>query len=160
MAISSTNGSKFYTTAAVALTATDTKAEYDALTWVEVGSVESIGPFGDTSQVVTFTGLSDARTRKRKGTRDAGDIALNCGHDAFDPGQILLVTQQATDFLYNYKVVEADGQDANDTDSTNYMKGLCASAQIDIGGTNKIVMRNFNILVDSEILEAPSTVVP
>ena len=41
--IQTTSGSKFWISTDAALPATDTLAEYEALTWVEIGMIEDLG---------------------------------------------------------------------------------------------------------------------
>lgn len=157
MAIASTSGCQIFlgpTTAAA------NAAAYAALTYVEIKSVESIGEFGDQAATITFTALSDARVRKRKGVRDAGDLSVVCANDGLDPGQVAAIAAQATDFTYATKVLLADGADANDTDSVFYFHSLVASARLSIGGANEMIRRTFAFLIDTAVIEVPTTVVP
>lgn len=157
MAIASTTGAKIYigpTTAAA------TASAYGALSWVEIGQVESIGEFGDSASTITFTSLGDARVRKRKGVRDAGDLNVTVANDPLDTGQIAMIAAEATDFAYAFKILLADGADANDTDSIFYFHGLVSSARLNVGAANEIIKRAFAILIDTKIIEVPSTVVP
>lgn len=156
MAIASTTGAKVYigpTTAAANSTA------YAALSYVEIGTVESIGEFGDSAATITFTALSDARVRKRKGSRDSGDLSISCANDPLDAGQIAAIAAQLTDFTYAFKIVLQDGADANDTDSTFYFHGLVSSARLNVGSANEIIKRVFAVLIDTAVFEVPSTVV-
>lgn len=157
MAIASTTGARIFigpTTAAADL------AAYQALTYVEIGEVESIGEFGDQASTITFTSLGDARVRKRKGVRDAGDLSVTVANDPHDAGQLAAIAAEKTSFTYAIKVVVADAPDANDTDSTFYFHALVSSARLNVGAANEIVKRVFAMLIDTEIFEDPSTVVP
>jgi hypothetical protein len=49
--------------------------------------VESVGEYGDQSNAVNFEALGDGRVRHSKGARDAGTLAIVCGHDPTDVGQ-------------------------------------------------------------------------
>lgn len=157
MAISSTTGAKIFI-GPVNDTADD-EAAYSGLVYTEVKEVESIGEFGDQASTVTFTSLGDARVRKRKGVRDAGDLAVSVANDPRDPGQLALVAAEATEFSYAVKVVLADAPDANDTDSTFYFRALVASARLNVGEANAIIRRAFAFLIDSKIIEVPSEAV-
>ena len=55
--------SKFFISSAAVTSVTDTVTEYEALTWVEVGTIESISEFGDKASDVTFASLADAHMR-------------------------------------------------------------------------------------------------
>jgi hypothetical protein len=158
MAIASTTGAKIYI-GPVTTTADDPTA-YAALTYVEIKEVESIGEFGDQASTITFTSLGDARVRKRKGVRDAGDLSVMVANDPLDPGQLACVAAELTEFSYAIKVVLADAADANDTDSTSYFRALVASARLNVGQANAMIKRNFAFLLDSKVVEIPSVAVP
>lgn len=157
MAIAPTTGAKIYL-GPVNSVADDATA-YAALSYTEIKQVESIGEFGDSASTITFTSLGDARVRKRKGVRDAGDLSVTVANDPLDPGQIAAIAAQATDFSYAIKVLLADGADANDTDSVFYFRALVSSARLNVGAANEIIKRTFAMLIDSQVIEVPSAVV-
>lgn len=156
MAISATTGAKFYigpTTAAADATA------YALLSYTEVTPIESLGEFGDQASTIEFTALGDARVRKRKGVRNAGDLQIVCGWDPLDAGQLAMITAQGTEFTYACKVVLADGADANDTDSVFYFHALISSARLNVGSANAITKRNYAVLIDTAVFEVDSVAV-
>lgn len=157
MAIASTTGAKIYI--GPVNSSADSETDYSALSYTEIGEVESVGEFGDQASTITFTSLADARVRKRKGVRDAGDLNVVCANDPLDAGQIAAIAAQLTEFTYAFKIELADAADANDTDSTFYFRALVASARLSIGAANEMVKRNFALLIDSAVLELPSEVV-
>ncbi|MNR12845.1 Phage tail protein [compost metagenome] len=157
MAIATSQGAKIFIGPT---TPADTEAEYVALTWVEVGEVETLGEFGDSAQAVTFTSLGDGRVRKLKGAYDAGDLALTVANDPADLGQIALVAASKTKFSYAFKVVLADAADETDTDSIFFFHGKVMTRRINAGGANDVTKRSFTVAIDTEVLEVPSEVVP
>lgn len=158
MAIASTTGAKIYI--GPINTTADSVSDYSGLSYVEIGEVESIGEFGDQASTIEFTSLADARVRKRKGVRNAGDLNVVCANDPLDAGQIAAIAAEATENTYAIKVELADAADANDTDSVFYFRALVASARLSIGAANEMIKRNFAMLIDSAITEVPSAVVP
>jgi len=134
-------------------------AAYEGLTWTEIGEVESLGDFGDSSAVINFTSLKDARVRKLKGARDAGDLPLVVGYDAFDVGQLALIAAEATKFGYAFKVVLDDSKDANDTDSTFYFLAKVMGKRLTVGDVSAVTKRAYTLGISTKITEAPSTVV-
>ncbi|TPN44459.1 iron ABC transporter substrate-binding protein [Mesorhizobium sp. B1-1-4] len=134
-------------------------AAYAALTWVEIGEVQSVGEFGDQANDVTFTSLSDGRVRHLKGARDAGALALVCGRDALDLGQVAARAAEKTKFAYAIKIVAADALDANDTDSIFYFHALVQSARNNFGENDAVVTTTFNLGIVTAIIEVPATVV-
>ena len=133
---------------------------YAALTYAPFGEIQSIGEFGDEAADVTFTSLSDGRVRHLKGARDAGVLALVCGHDALDAGQIAAKAAEKTNFSYAIKIEAADALDANDTDSVFYFHAQVQSARINPGENDSVVTVTFNLGITTAIIEVPATVVP
>lgn len=154
--VTTASGAKVYigptTTAADA-------AAYALLTWVEIGEVQNLGEFGDQSNDVTFTSLSDGRVRHLKGARDAGVLALVCGRDPLDAGQIAARAAERTKFAYAIKIEAADAADENDTDSVFYFHALVQSARDNFGENDAVVTTTFNLGITTAIIEVPSEVV-
>ena len=160
MAITTAAGSKIYI-GQVRAPDTDTLAEYAALTgWVEIGEVETLGEFGDESSAVNFLAVNDARTRKLKGARDAGTLALTVGRDPLDPGQIALRAAEKTKFEYAFKVVAADAPDEDHTDTVYFFGALVMSGRNNYGGADNVVRNTFNLGINTEIFEAPAADTP
>lgn len=156
MAISTTSGSKIYI-GPVRVSTVDTLAEYAALTpWVEIKEVENYGEFGDESSAVNFLSVGDARTRKLKGSRDAGTIALVCGRDPLDAGQLALRAAEKTKFEYAFKIVASDAPDEDYTDTVYYFGALVMSGRNNLGGADDVTKISFNLGVNTEIFEAPA----
>ena len=133
---------------------------FAALTWTLVGEVENLGTFGDTANLVTFLSVADNRVRKRKGARNAGTMEIVCGHDPLDAGQIAMLAASNSQLIHNFRVVENDRADSNDTNSISYFTGLMMSGAKNLGGTDDITKRNFTVEIDSAIVYVPATVVP
>ncbi|KQS55901.1 hypothetical protein ASG17_07575 [Brevundimonas sp. Leaf363] len=131
-----------------------------ALTYVEIKECEAIPDFGDSAATTTFNSLSDGRVRKRKGVRDAGDLAVTFANIPDDPGQVAMIAAEKTKFRYAIKIQADDGGDANDTDSAFYFAGLVNSNKINVGQSNSVNKRTFSILIDTAIHEVAATAVP
>ena len=156
MAIASTTGAKVYI--GPTTTATDASA-YAGLSYTEIGEVESIGEFGDSASIITFTSLGDARVRKRKGANDAGDLSVVVANDPLDAGQIAANAAAETTYAYAFKIVLADAADGNDTNSTFYFHALVMSSRLNVGAANEIVKRTYSVAIDTAIIEVPSEAV-
>lgn len=157
MTISSTAGAIISVSNAAVTSATDTSGEYAALTYIAIGEVESIGDFGDTANLINFTSLTAARVRKLKGSRDAGELALVCGNDPLDAGQIALIGYEKTKFLYAIKIELADKPAPAGTNSIFYFQVLVNSAALSVGEADNVVKRNFALPIDTAIIEVPAT---
>lgn len=158
MGIASSTGAQVFI-GPVNSTAVD-QTHYAALAYTEIAPVETIGEFADSASTITFTSLGDARVRKRKGVRDAGDLTITCANDPLDVGQKAAIAAEKTENTYAFKISLQDGADANDTDSVFYFRALVASARLNVGGANAIVRRAFALLIDSPVVEVPSLVIP
>ncbi|MFJ2982256.1 MULTISPECIES: hypothetical protein [unclassified Pseudomonas] len=147
-------------------TGADTKTEYEADTYVEVGEIEDLGEFGDTFSSVTFTSLKDGRVRKYKGTADAGDLTLTVGLDNGDAGQNAVKTahKDRSKGDYNIKITLNDGDpDASPVinPTTFYMRGKVMNNTVAPGAADNVVRRNVTIGINSDILELlPAPVTP
>lgn len=135
----------------------DDTSTYAALTpWVEIGEVESIGEFGDAASAINFTSLSSARVRKRKGARDAGDVSVVCANIPDDPGQLAAIAAEGTKYRYAFKVVAADAESEDFTDSEFYFGALVMSKRLNVGASNAVNKRTINLAIDTDIHEVPS----
>ena len=124
--------------------------------WVQIGEVENMGEFGDTASNITFSSIEDARVRKMKGSRDAGQMSLACGFDARDAGQIALRAAQASKFYYAFKVVTSDQRLDTDTPTIFYFNALVESEKTNYGATNNIIKQTFMLAINTEVLEVAS----
>lgn len=160
MAVTATSGMKFYiSSAAVTDAAADTLVEIEALTYVEVGEVETIGDFGDEAADITFTSIGDSRTRHIKGARDAGVLVVTCGRDRLDPGQEDMIGAEAGNDQWAFKV-EFNDEPSGYTPTYQYFRGLVMSQRVSPGGANDITRIIFNVGITSEVFEDPIAVIP
>lgn len=138
--------------------ATDTASEYAALnTYVPIGLVESLGEFGDESSSVSFAALGDGRTRKTKGARDAGNLALTCAVQADDPGQAALLAAELTNNKYAFKVEYPDKPNPTGTNTIEYFRALVMSKRKNVGSNDNIIKFVFTLGIDSAIVTVPAT---
>ena len=79
------------------------QTEYEALTWVQVGNVGSVGETGTNTNVVSYDELATDVTQKGKGMSNAGDPIIECARNPTDDGQIALRAAALTDYCYAFK---------------------------------------------------------
>jgi|SRR5215213_4703616 len=150
------SGSKFSIAAAVTTEPASASA-YSALTWTEVGMIESLGEYGDEAATIDFAVLGDGRVRKAKGASDAGNMAVTCAHIAGDVGQIAMVAAQLTKLTYPFKVELANKLTGGGTNEFNYFLGLVMSKRVNVGANDNVVRRTFSVAVTSKITESAPT---
>ena len=134
-----------------------TKAEYEADTYVRLGEVGNRGAFGDTSSPVTWTALDDGRTRKGKGTRDAGDMTVGVAYDKGDPGQQAAIAAEADNspLDYNLKVEFANGDPDAIPPIANtvvYMPVKVMSFQFQDADANGVVQAQLSMAINGKPL--------
>lgn len=136
----------------------DDKAGYEADTYIDVGEIEDLGEFGDTFNSVTFTSLGDGRTRKYKGTADAGDLTVTVGLDNGDEGQQAVKAAHAdrSKGNYNIRVTLNDGDPtANPVvlPTTFYFGVKVMNNAVAAGNADNVVRRNITLGINTDILE-------
>ncbi len=133
-------------------------AAYKALTFQPVSEVSNLGEFGDEASDVTFTSLSDARVRHLKGARDAGVLALVCGRDPLDLGQIALRAAERTNLAYAIRVVANDAPDEDGTPTEFYFHALVQSGKNSYGEADDVVTTTFNLGITTAVYEQTAAV--
>lgn len=154
MTISAASGAKLYIGSQGE---SENLSQFLADTFVEVGEVEDLGEFGDTSEGITFASLSDARVRKLKGTRDAGDMSVIVGADMTDVGQVAMEDAEASPLNFQFKVELNDALTVGGTPSEHYFFGKVMSKRLTVGTANNVVRRNFSVGIDSAIISVDPT---
>ncbi len=156
--IFATAGARLYIGSALAAQTTDfVVGDFSGQSWVQVGWMESIGAFGDEAASITFDASEQQRTQKLKGTRNAGDMAVVCGIDYEDPGQILLRAAEATPNNYAFKVLFNDAPSGGDP-SERYFIALVMSAREQLDTANNVMKLNATLGVNSNIVRVNATV--
>lgn len=158
MAIQAGAGSKIYI--ADETTSQTTVVGYDGLTWTEIEQTEAIGEFGDTTAVVEFTGLGDARVQKLKGSSDAGTltVVMGFGKDLYDSplggqGKLLAAADDTTDTNYNFKVEYNDaGTGSPQNPSTRYFAGQVGTFVEGVPGADEIIRVSSEVRINTVIL--------
>ncbi|WP_219061419.1 phage tail tube protein [Pseudomonas sp. UMAB-08] len=121
-----------------------------ALTYIEIGEMESIGDYGDTINDVTFSALASGRATHLKGLADAGSVELSIGFDAGDAGQLALVAafQDRSQYDYPIKVEYVDGL-------VDYFAAKVMSNKKTGISVEGVVKRTVTLGINSEIYEVP-----
>jgi len=128
-------------------------AGYDAVTWTEIGMVESVGEFGPDSSIGSYTPIGTGVACKFMGTTDNGEISLTIAKTADDGLADLLAEVGETSSL-PYKVELSDGT----TKGTRYMfPGLVRSAKVSIGTGDDVVKINAAIVLNGAFVEGAAT---
>lgn len=150
--IFATAGAKLYIGAALPAQTSDfVLGDFSGQSWVQVSWMENIGAFGDEAASITFDAIEQQRTLKLKGTRNAGDMAVVCGIDYEDAGQIALRAAEATPNNYAFKVEFNDAPEGG-TPSERYFVALVMSARETLDTANNVMKLNATLGVNSNIV--------
>lgn len=131
--------------------------DYQADSYIEVGEIEDLGEFGDESERINFTALSDGRTRKFKGPRDAGEMPIVVGDDPTDEGQIAMEAAEASPLDFNFYVQLNDAISLGGQDSKHYFIAKVFSKRRNVGNASNVVRRNFAVGINSAITSTDPT---
>lgn len=156
MAVETAAGTRLYIGPIVADTV-DLQAEFEGLSYTEVGEVEDGGEIGDEVGITTFVSLKDRRVRKLKTTYDAGTVQLVVGFDSGDAGQAALEAALASDSNYAVKITLDDGSAGSPSSPTTiYCRAKVASGRIRIGAADNVVRKAISLAVDSGVIIVPA----
>jgi hypothetical protein len=130
--------------------ATQDVAGYAALTYTEIGDIESIGTFGASVNKIEFQPLKGAK-QKFKGSTDYGSLQPKLAHNKADAGQTLLRTAGDPDnnALFAYKVVLPSGD-------KRYFQGRVFGYPESIDGADSVVMANPTIEISVKVIKDDS----
>lgn len=127
--------------------------------WVEIGSMEDAGTFGDTSTEITFDDIGKNRTQKLKGTRNAGNLELVCGIDYADPGQIALIAAEKTphDYAFMVEFNDKPAAGASPKNSKRYFIAKVMSASEALSTANNVMKLNATLGINSNIVHVSAS---
>ncbi|TWG90317.1 tail tube protein [Mesorhizobium sp. J18] len=138
-----------------------TQTDYEALTWLEVKNVGSIGESGTQTNIVSYDELSTDVTQKQKGISNAGDPPVEVARNTSDPGQKAMRAAAATKYLYAFKTEDADAPDESTTNSVYYNRGLVTGPTRPNGRNEDFNLEVFTLgLIQREIVVDPEPIAP
>lgn len=141
-------GTKLYVSSD-AFPADATEGNYQALSWTEVGEIESIGEFGKEYNEVTYVLLGDRRTIKRKGSYNDGELSINMGRVPSDVGQAILVVALDSDDTYAFAVVLQDG-------TVLFFGAQVRSYKTNVGNADQITAATCMVSLTEDIISSTS----
>lgn len=127
-------------------------------TYTLIGGTTNLGAAGDTSELITSNQIASGRTRKAKGTRNAGSMQVICDIDITDPGQLALIAAEKTRDSYSFRL-QFDDAPAGGTPSTRYFTAFVMSTSEQYDEANSVMKLNATLEIDSNIVRvaaAPS----
>jgi len=152
MSVFASSGAKLYIGSlnnSTAIVLNDMQAD----SYVEVGELEDLGEFGDTSEDITFTSLNDGRVRHLKGPRDAGTMPATSGMDMTDEGQVAMDAAESSSSSFNFKITMDNADTGGGSGSEHYFTGKVMSKRIQVGNASNVTRKLYTVGIQTEILE-------
>lgn len=118
-------------------------AGFAALTYVEVGSVGSVGEYGVSTNVLTYDTWNTLVAKKAKGITNAGDPEVEVARSATDAGQIAMraAGHPSVKDSYAFKVTRQDG-------TVEYLRGLVAGPRKPNGRNEDFDLEIFTLMLN------------
>jgi hypothetical protein len=128
-----------------ALPATQTSAGFAALTFTQIGELESVGDLVTAHAAVSFSNMCTGKTSTLKGVEEAVTVEVVVALDRDDAGQTLMTAARKSINDYAFQVTEANGDKV-------YFIGKVMRDGVQFGGIGDVKKRPYAIGVT-----APST---
>lgn len=141
---------------ATAQNTTLTEAQYEALTWVEIGKIVTMPQVGFEANVVTQNYVNTDFSEDAKGFKNGTASEVVVGRDPADAGQDILRTAAGSRNRYAFKREYADAT-ASLTATFKYFRALVTSQLDSGGGGEEFDNETFGIKITGQ---APITVEP
>lgn len=153
--VMSNTGLIFSISAAIPATFDEAGYGATAITWTEIGEVETMGPYGVTRQIIEFTPVKTGVVSKMGGSKNYGNIEGTCGKVSDDGGQIL--ARAATEANTHYSLrVEYPDPDEGGIGEVHYLDVIATKFEYAGGGANDVAKVNLGFAVS----RAPVIVTP
>lgn len=153
MTIFATAGSKLYIGEAINDKDTDfIESEFAGQSWVEIGGLTNLGELGDTAELITANIIALGRTKKVKGTRNAGSMAIVAAHNALNEGQQILRTAEASEDNYAFKL-EFNDAPVGGTPSQRLFIALVMGARNQFNEANSVMNLMGALEINSNLVQ-------
>lgn len=121
---------------------------FEALTYVQVNKVGSVGERGITTNIATYDTWDTLVALKGKGISNAGDPEVEMARDLTDPGQIAMRAAGAPDVpsAYAFKVERPSGE-------VEYMRGLVTGPRTPGGRNEDFVLHVYSLALNQVPIE-------
>lgn len=117
-------------------------AGFPGLAYTAVGNVGSIGPYGITTNAISYNTLDRLVSLKAKGISNAGDPEIECARTDADAGQLLMQAAglPSNRNTYAFRVTKQDG-------SIDYLRGLVAGPVSSNGRVEDFDLHTFTLML-------------
>lgn len=137
--------------------ATEDAAGYAALTYVELGCVETLGTFGSTRNQTEFTCLADGAIQRLPGAVDRGQLEMTIAYD--DTTTAFPVLRDAVDsgLTHYIKIELPNKQNETGTNAIWYFGGKVTANAVNVAGADDVVTTTTTITINTKPVVVDST---
>lgn len=153
-------GAKLYISSAAVAKADLNQAAFEALTWVQVGSVGSVGETGLKTNITNYDTWDTDVIQKGKGMSNAGDPQVEVSRVPTDAGQILLRAAALTKYDYAFKIERADKPDDSHTNTILYNRGMVAGPTRPNGRNEDFDLEVYTLALQQREIVVDPAVIP
>lgn len=133
---------------------------YQALTYVEVQHVGTVGVAGTATNIVNYDELATTVEAKAKAISNAGDPVIDVARNPTDAGQIIMRAIALTNQTYAFKIEDADAPSAGYTNTIYYNRGVVSGPSRPGGRNQDFILERYTLgFVQLEIVVDPTTAV-
>lgn len=159
MAFVNTNSGSTFWVCATAQEADLDRTAFEALTWVQVGGVGSVGEAGSSVNILTYDTWDKLVVQKAKGLIDAGSPELEVPRLPYDAGQIILRTAAATaNANYATKIIRTDPVYSGGQPTIIYNRGIVTGPKRPLGRNEDFDLEVFTFgFNQKEVVVDPTT---
>lgn len=129
-------------------------SDFSSVTWTQIKGLTQMGRYGDASASVTSDQIDSERTKKAKGTRNAGTAEFSFDVIADDTGQIAVYAAAQSDLNWPIKIEwdDAPSTGSSPTPTIDYFIGLVMSATENGGPANSPRQLGMSVEINSNIV--------
>lgn len=150
--INTNNGAKLYICATATPGAVADLAAYQALTWVQVKGVGSVGSVGNDQNILKYDTWDSSVVLKGKGMIDAGSPDVELARNPADPGQIAMNTAAIDTLPYPIKILKNDKITEGGAGTELYYRALIVGPKRPQGKNEDFDLETFTLgMVQKEI---------
>lgn len=141
-----------------------TEASFAGQTWVEIGSVETVGRIGGSAEMIDITPMRAGNPdhgyiTRMKGLIDHGYMEITAAIDATDAGQAALRALERDPENYAFRVIfpDAPASGVDPTPSVRYFLGLLAGIEEVLDQANSVARIAARIAINSNIVRVAAS---
>ncbi len=135
----------------VSVTDPPSQVEFEAMTWVPLGTIEDAGSVGDAAADITFESMETSRVEHFAGPFDAGTERVVCGYDISDAGQVAVTAAQQARLVYAFKLELADRPALDYTNTIKYYGARVMTDMVNVGNARNVVRKEFTLGINTAI---------